>query len=603
MIHTQTVTIAGRETLLLIVAPDWKTPVRQRASVEAEVHESVTGIQERRSAHEAPRLTLAYNALLRETDLQTLRIVLATLEDRPVAIPFWPDVLRTGATSDSTDWANRVLAGQINVGWNGNFQNVVVTTGGSNPDRAWRGALLVGRLNRPVFRGETDNLAGVELTFVEDSPWECRVEPAGTAPSTWPEDWSPDWRRRPEQSIRVLQEHDTLGRGRQTSTEGDDLRLWRQSATLSLQPSALAPFFAFYVARRGGVEAFALPSALQPGANAPGGPHAFDAANGRIRFAESDLRLNWITPDLADVRMVVEQQTELEPGAATQEPPAFAFLYRFEYEGEQLHLTDREAPISAMGETWQPARIEHDRIRQSLKPQNEECEITAHLADVPLVEPFARMELETPAKVEILEMTLPAGTPQTLFTGTIRHARVKGAKARLKAAAFGGALARKVPRFQWSVTCNHTLFSHGCTRRRPGPMNPINWRVSGAFDHQWGDYPRVVLAAPQYPAGGPRPDHYYAGGWLETGEGTTRQVREILDSFHIAAEGRLHLILSRPLRTDQMTANQTLHAWPGCDGEYRTCQEKFSNRENFGGFPFLPTYIEQAPQSLPKGGK
>ncbi len=603
-IHTGLITLCGRETLLLAVLPDWSTPVVSAIQIEADIAEGVTGIQERRADSLAPRVRMRYRASLGDAQLQVLRSVLAGLDGRPVAIPFWPDWLNTVEGEDGTeetDIQTRALMGQVNAGWNGRFSDVEVTTGGALPDRAFCGALLVGRLAPSTLKAITDGLAELDIAFVEDSPWECSAVPAQTDPGAWDPTWAINWAALPEQSQRLLVDYANLGRGRRSVSEGTaDAHFWRQVAGVTLGRPGIAQLLAFYCARGGGVEAFALPSALQPGAATPTAPHQFDASNGRVRFSRGELRFEWVTPTLADARIVVEQQKETP--SVDQEPASFAFLYRFHYAGETLELTDWEEPQSADAATWKPARIEHGRIRQSLKPQNEECEITASLEDVPLLEPLLRLELETPARVDIFERELPTGEPQMLFTGMIEKARANGERVRLTAAAFGGALARRVPRFQWSITCNHTLFSHGCARRRPLAMVPSNFMASAQFEDQWSD-PKLILKEVQYP-GTPPPHHYYAGGWVETGTGSNRQVREILESWTLSAEGQLHLLLARPIRTEELEAGQLFQIYPGCDGKYSTCGSKFGNSENFGGFPFMPAWIEQAPAGAPpKTGK
>lgn len=601
MIHTELITIAGRETLLLIVPPNWTQPVRAGLLMDADVDEAVTGIQERRPRQSAPRIQLQYLASLSDAQLQQIRSVLGGLKGKAVAIPFWPDVLNTDCDPDGTErsnWNARLLDAQINVGWDADFQNVMVAEGGAAPARSLRGALMIGRLSRVSMRAVTDAHADWVINFTEDSPWSCRVEPRAGDPSEWSQDWQPDWSIRPEQSQRVLMDYRELGRSRESAAEGTaDVLFWRQTARLTLAPDSLADLIAFYVARRGAVEAFTLPSSLQPGNATPTGPHTFEASNGRVRFSDKDLRIEWTMPLLATVSVPVEQQ--IETTDQSQTPAAFAFLYRFTYEGELLTVTDWESPIMAAGSTWEPARIEHGRLRQSLRPQNEDCEIDAYIEDVPLIDPFVRLEVESPASIEIFEMLLPSGTPQLLFVGSIQKARVKGKRVKLKAAAFSGALDRRVPRFQWSISCNHTLFSHGCVRRRQTQMARENWRAIGFFEAQWAD-PKLLLNSVTYP--GPTPaDHYYVGGWVETGSGTARQVREILGSWHVS--GTLHLLLARPIRTDQLSPGQAFHVYPGCDGQYSSCSNKFSNTENFGGFPFMPEWIEQAPASYPKTGK
>ena len=69
---------------------------------------------------------------------------------------------------------------------------------------------------------------------------------------------------------------------------------------------------------------------------------------------------------------------------------------------------------------------------------------------------------------------------------------------------------------------------------------------------------------------------YYVGGILELG-GASR--------FTIAQNGYT-LTLSRPLLT--LAANAKVDIYPGCDRLAATCNSKFNNLDNYGGFDYIP---------------
>jgi len=98
-------------------------------------------------------------------------------------------------------------------------------------------------------------------------------------------------------------------------------------------------------------------------------------------------------------------------------------------------------------------------------------------------------------------------------------------------------------------------------------------------------------------------DDFFRGGWLTHGANLDKQVRTILSSKYFpsgyAADGiaQVHFYLDRPLRDADITVGDGINFYPGCDGKIITCEHKFNNRDNFGGFPFAPVYIEQKPYS------
>ena len=69
---------------------------------------------------------------------------------------------------------------------------------------------------------------------------------------------------------------------------------------------------------------------------------------------------------------------------------------------------------------------------------------------------------------------------------------------------------------------------------------------------------------------------YYVGGILKLG-GASR--------FIIAQNG-YKLTLSRPLLT--LAANAKVDIYPGCDRLAATCNSKFNNLDNYGGFDYIP---------------
>jgi hypothetical protein len=618
MMLSRSVTVHGRECQLLVLPPDWKRPVKTNLILRAELSEGLTGVQSRAPAAAALRIGMSYTAVLDGSELQQLRQLASTLGDTMVLVPFWPDVLRAAPGGDHTDWDSRVFDGQVWVGWEelapGEIEaGTDIVAAGAAPSRSWRGALLAGRLERWKATGVGEGMAEVAITIIEDAPWEFRITPAQSTPAGWSESWQPNWAKPPEQDVRVLLDRGSLGRGRESTIEGaPDVALWRQSASLTISSDQLGGLLAWYAAV-GSHQVFELPGALRPGAPATGAPHDFDLSAGRMRFADREWRVEWWMPDIAEVRLQFEQQ--IETGTA-QDAPAHAWLYQISYDGAKLYLTDWEAPVSAAGHTYQPARIEHGRIRQSLRPQNEECEVQVWLDDAPILLPLLRMESTAAVDVAISRWTLPAGGMQPIFTGATWKARAAGRKVRLTVAAFGGALSRKVPRFEWSRICNHTLFNAGCARARPAVMVASEWECVGGYTWQAAEGDRILLEtltfAPRLgalptsiPSGEAGLMGTFAGGWLETGTGSARQVRPIINSWY-AVEGatpRLYLYIPRPLREDLISGGHQVRFWPGCDGQWGTCQQVFDNGTAFGGFPWQPAWIEQAPIGMPSGGK
>jgi len=215
-----------------------------------------------------------------------------------------------------------------------------------------------------------------------------------------------------------------------------------------------------------------------------------------------------------------------------------------------------------------------------------------------------------------------------------------GKKFKGKVRAFSGKLGHEFPSFNLSRTCNFNLFDHGCQRLKGAAMDPGPWECSGNFSAWDGNFNSLFLdnfalsanlPAISQGAGDPASgtgavgdyyvnttsgiiwhkrtssewvqDDFFRGGWVVTGIGLERQVRGVSMSFYFPtwATPQIHLRLDKALRTGIITPGQPCAFYPGCNGNINTCQHKFDNMDNFGGFPYAPSWIEEKPRTVGGG--
>lgn len=79
-----------------------------------------------------------------------------------------------------------------------------------------------------------------------------------------------------------------------------------------------------------------------------------------------------------------------------------------------------------------------------------------------------------------------------------------------------------------------------------------------------------------------KPNGYYNGGYIEylTDEGILEQ-RLIMT--HVTSA------LSLSAAPSRLEGGKEIDFFPGCNHTINVCQSKFSNQENYGGFPYIPT--------------
>jgi hypothetical protein len=203
---------------------------------------------------------------------------------------------------------------------------------------------------------------------------------------------------------------------------------------------------------------------------------------------------------------------------------------------------------------------------------------------------------------------------QQMFSGnclkTNRNGNKVTASCKMGAAVFETQLPLLVrgvscPHLRGSVGDGSHLISQGCT----GPdaiMKRAAWKCTGlvanpinnGFPYQLAlsSLTGVGASAIAALAGTGVFVNWFAFGWVEIGAGANIQRRAIVGSTVIVG-GAITLSLHRYLST-LPTLGATVTIYPGCDGQYATCQSynaatnptgKFGNQNNFGGDPFTPT--------------
>jgi uncharacterized phage protein (TIGR02218 family) len=129
-------------------------------------------------------------------------------------------------------------------------------------------------------------------------------------------------------------------------------------------------------------------------------------------------------------------------------------------------------------------------------------------------------------------------------------------------------LTRSGLRLSWGRGCPHVLYDGSCR------VNPASYATAVQVQDMNGNtLVSTGLAM--------LPDAYFAGGFLSfTGPwgGTERRGIE----YHVGT----NIQLLSP--TDGISVGDWILVYPGCDRVTLTCQSKFNNLANYGGFPHLP---------------
>lgn len=739
--YSNAVTYGGLNWILIMPPVNWQSGVTVRHFWSRSLVERTTGLEQRASEQAAMRLRQRYVSLLDGVSAQSFRGLLGALGESRVLIPLWADV------RDSANWSSRGYDAECNAAVTLNSSGAVTAVtlfdnGASLPIGAtFYAPLLAGRLQRTRENLLKPDLFSVEIDVVEDSPWAFRVGAKQTAPEGW--EWPINWRGRGEESSRDLLTPLRYEAGREVPLDGEAVSKWQQKGSVLAVEGEWQELLAFWADKSGSQESITWESLATPGAETAQAPHDFDGTSGKGTMRLSDIiELRFSSPNAVTAEIAVEQVLD---SVATQvsDPRTKLIKLALNVDGEEtgaVYYTPWDAPISALSQTWvsMSGKISVSRLRQSLRPQNESVTVKCKITDIPYAEAIAKSQLEYPITLTLYDCVLsdPIAT-ELRFRGTLKATSIVGQEITMEFSLFGGLFERRLPRYEYTRTCNKTIYDANCAKTRPTEMALTEWKWTGDYKDFWADnklllenitapeeielteeklkgvifavaslknanpplnafdgfddtffaaadadgswiamdvqhrvrvttikyrprlgfearldgakfqganlgdfsdavdlhtisgtptqalhtvnpadtgrysYIRLLgangnycdvaelefygrrLIKPASPDGG-----YFAGGWVATGTGATRQVRPILDSFTVP--GEIHLLLNRPFLGDISEA--TFEFWPGCNGSIFQCRGKFANERNYGAFPHIPDYVTEATQNI-KGGK
>lgn len=266
---------------------------------------------------------------------------------------------------------------------------------------------------------------------------------------------------------------------------------------------------------------------------------------------------------------------------------AFLYVFSVAYPGatQYWRFTNYERSLTYAANPYLSKPIDHGSLLEYLGLDRVALSLRArHFTGNPLslMVPFT---LEWPLVLDIYECTVASesvANVNRLFHGEVDSAEFDGPFIRAQAKSLSSLFDRKLPRRLLQPSCNWSLFETGCAIDREF------WKWTGVVVSYSAATCELVLSgvartiAPAIEGSA----HYFAGGYLYFGAGTGVQYRMIGDSTAESAN-ELTLVLATPFTVaPAVGATVTFH--PGCDGNYSTCKDRFSNGARFGGFPFMP---------------
>jgi len=172
------------------------------------------------------------------------------------------------------------------------------------------------------------------------------------------------------------------------------------------------------------------------------------------------------------------------------------------------------------------------------------------------------------ATVEVLRLHRGDGNTVTIWRGKVQTVTFFDQNQRAKIACRPdlGTTSRLIPRRTFQVQCNHVLYGTACA------VVEASFRYTGTVASVSADGRTLTVTG--LSANGA---DWAVGGFVTFGA----------DKRMILSQSTDDVVISLPFRSSP--SGQSVDVQAGCDHTAATCESKFSNLENFGGFPFVPT--------------
>lgn len=262
-----------------------------------------------------------------------------------------------------------------------------------------------------------------------------------------------------------------------------------------------------------------------------------------------------------------------ETGTETGQPIE---LYEFRVGTSVTRMTSSEndVTLTTTGETFAAEPVRRSKIEQELSnPSGGRLEV-----DLPASNDFVK-DFRDIAPGQRATLTLTrlhradlGGSEDrvTIFKGTVRTISYleDGRRAKIQVLPLTAAYSRRVPRRTYQGLCNHMLYDSLCTL---DPDDP-SFRFDGTVSAVSGS----TITVPGAGAHNALADFFEAG------------FVEFQDDFRqVIAQSGDTLTLLAPFRDSPAGGAVVVRA--GCKHRFVTdCRDKFSNEDNFGGFPYVP---------------
>jgi uncharacterized phage protein (TIGR02218 family) len=242
--------------------------------------------------------------------------------------------------------------------------------------------------------------------------------------------------------------------------------------------------------------------------------------------------------------------------------------YKFTGTFTNYYYTSAETVITLAGQPYIPVPIKRSAIRMGDQSADGADIVLTVPYDLQLVVDYAYETTPPDLELEILrfhEGLNPASEFAVIWKGIVSGFSVSGHLAEIRVPSiFSVAMRGEVPSVYYQAPCNNVLYDGRCGLTKSSYQQDTT--IVSVNENT------VEVA-----------DDGFADDYLQAGEiyNLTRGERRLITS-NVANV----LTINFPFYNAQ--AGDSVSLFAGCDHSWSTCKSKFSNGDNFNGFPFMP---------------
>lgn len=249
-------------------------------------------------------------------------------------------------------------------------------------------------------------------------------------------------------------------------------------------------------------------------------------------------------------------------------------LYKFTRDTFNWFFTSGDTNITFDGDIYLAVPIKRKSIQST-----QELNKTVLKIEVSRTNPFVTQFIsESPTdviSVEIIRQHAGDSGTAVSFKGRVINVSFEEASVKISCQSNQSSLRRPGLRRLYQTACPHVLYGDQCT------VVQADFKITAVL----GGVSGIVLTSSSFAVSinATYDAAWFVGGMVELvdGDGLTNR-RFIVEHDNGAGTITLNLPLKGAIATS------SVDVFPGCGHDNKTCNEKFTNIESYGGFPFIP---------------